>query len=540
MTDVKDIAHLEYNGYALKTDNTLWAWGRRDYGALGDGGNGHLSPVKVLSDVATFSAATDHVLAIKNDGSVWIWGGYSSYYGIKGSTHTPQMIFAPYSIRQELTGIAMAHEATTIHMGQKGYIPVNMNPITADYKTISYACSDEQIATVSDRGVVTPLKTGSVDITVKVDGKYTAICKVTILEAYNVNIAKMEHGHVDWSEDKNRDHIKVKFVPDENYHLDTWSITDSYGKDVSAEDYGSIVYFPMPNSDVTVSATFAPDVYNVVIAASEHGKIASLSTIGMFDEEIKLTITPESGYMLDTLSIRDTDGKAVDYQHDGQAVTFVMPASNVTVSATFVEATMTVRTSNAGYATFFDSQWAVTLPSGLKAQVVTSASNGKLIYQTLTGDVVPQSVAVMLSNGEKRSADYILTRTESTTAYTGTNLLHGSDEATMTTGDGLHYKLTFGPSSDSKLKNVFGWYWGASDGMPFQIEGHKAWLVVPQSAAKRAAAFSLEGSVLGISDAEATEQQDGQDVVYDLQGRRMAVAAKKGIYIKNGKKIVNE
>ena len=206
----------------------------------------------------------------------------------------------------------------------------------------------------------------------------------------------------------------------------------------------------------------------------------------------------------------------------------------VTVSR--VVTTMVVRTSTAGYATFYDSSSAYTLPAGLEAQTVTELSGGKLNYQTLTDGVVPKSTAVMLSSGRQQSENFTLTKTENSTNYTGTNLLHGSDEATTTTGDGYHYKLTYGPSSDSKLKDVFGWYWGASNGGSFWMDGHKAWLVLPKSAGARS--FAVNGEANGLLGIDSGDS-DSDHVVYDLQGRRVNNSqAGKGLYIQNGKKVI--
>ena len=150
--------------------------------------------------------------------------------------------------------------------------------------------------------------------------------------------------------------------------------------------------------------------------------------------------------------------------------------------------------------------------------------------------MVPSGTAVLLTNNKAQSSSFTLTPTESTAEYNGTNLLHGSDEATTTTGDGYHYKLSYGPKTDSKLKDVFGWYWGANNGGAFQIEGHKAWLVLPKSNGTRA--YTVDGEPADISEF-AVDEPNTSNVVYDLQGRRIGYSQmRKGLYIQNGKKII--
>ena len=72
----------DQNGWALRTDGTLWSWGRNDNGSLGHNNNTSSNyPLQVpgttwdkLADGASKSMA-----AIKTNGTLWTWG-----YGIAG------------------------------------------------------------------------------------------------------------------------------------------------------------------------------------------------------------------------------------------------------------------------------------------------------------------------------------------------------------------------------------------------------------------------------------------------------------------------
>ena len=61
---------------ALTSDGKVEAWGKNDYGQLGDGTTtDHPLPVQVLiGDVDKIASGYFHTLAIKTDGSLWAWG----------------------------------------------------------------------------------------------------------------------------------------------------------------------------------------------------------------------------------------------------------------------------------------------------------------------------------------------------------------------------------------------------------------------------------------------------------------------------------
>ena len=63
----------------LMSDNSLWMWGENEYGQIGNGESGGpgsivSSPQKIMTDVKEFFCSYSTSAAIKNDGSLWMWG----------------------------------------------------------------------------------------------------------------------------------------------------------------------------------------------------------------------------------------------------------------------------------------------------------------------------------------------------------------------------------------------------------------------------------------------------------------------------------
>ena len=81
-----------------------------------------------------------------------------------------------------------------------------------------------------------------------------------------------------------------------------------------------------------VSLDEKPVTYDVTVAEGiEHGTVSVSEKSAEEGTEIKLTATPDEGYELEAYSVKDADENAITVT-DGA---FVMPKSNVTVSATF-------------------------------------------------------------------------------------------------------------------------------------------------------------------------------------------------------------
>lgn len=79
MVDANGSVFINEGGHviALKTNGTLWAWGRNGHGQLGDGTTiNKIIPIQIgtSNDWKYVSAGNTHNLAIKNDGTLWAWG----------------------------------------------------------------------------------------------------------------------------------------------------------------------------------------------------------------------------------------------------------------------------------------------------------------------------------------------------------------------------------------------------------------------------------------------------------------------------------
>ena len=82
-SDVKEISSGNDFTIALKSDGTVWSWGRNQYGQLGDNTKiDRKLPEQVkdttgnsfLTNILNISAGATHVLALNSEGTIWAWG----------------------------------------------------------------------------------------------------------------------------------------------------------------------------------------------------------------------------------------------------------------------------------------------------------------------------------------------------------------------------------------------------------------------------------------------------------------------------------
>jgi alpha-tubulin suppressor-like RCC1 family protein len=105
------VAAGNYHSVALRADGTVATWGTNSNGQLGDGTTvQRTAPVDVpgLVDVIAVAAGQIHTLALKADGTVWSWGYNGAGEGVLGAGITDPQRTSPVQVLQSsgpLTGV---------------------------------------------------------------------------------------------------------------------------------------------------------------------------------------------------------------------------------------------------------------------------------------------------------------------------------------------------------------------------------------------------------------------------------------------------
>ena len=136
----------------------------------------------------------------------------------------------------------------------------------------------------------------------------------------------------------------ITATPSEGYGLTTIRVT------VGKDDSVSTVINTAHNSSTTFSDTFTAEdgskvsvyasflqMYAITVNSTTNGTVIPNVTEAFAGGEVTLTVTPNAGYSVNSVSVTDENDSPVNVTGSGNTRKFNMPASAVTVGATFVE-----------------------------------------------------------------------------------------------------------------------------------------------------------------------------------------------------------
>ena len=129
----------------------------------------------------------------------------------------------------------------------------------------------------------------------------------------------------------------VKFTLDKSSHVFTGSIKAGSYTTVTATDTEPVEYTFTYSRPSSGSSSYDP-TYSVTVDKTENGSVTVSPKSASKGSTVTITVKPDSGYVLETLTVTDKNGNELTLKDKGDGkYTFTMPAGKVEVKATFME-----------------------------------------------------------------------------------------------------------------------------------------------------------------------------------------------------------
>ena len=255
---------------------------------------------------------------------------------------------------------------------------------------------------------------------------------------YTVTIISPAHGSISVNPDTYAKGAKVTLVvtPDEGYELDKMTFTNT-------EDYTTAISgktFTMPGDDVYVEASFKKIKYEINIYKPANGKITADKEKHGINETVTLTISPESGYVLESMTVKNaTTGEHITVSGSGNTRTFTMPASKVNISSKFKVAPTTYTVSVGSISNGTVTADKASAAAGETVSLtVTPASGYELDTLTVNGTAITGTTFTMPAANATIAATFKAVRTITVTAKdTAGNPVSGASIKLMYVDGGL-------------------------------------------------------------------------------------------------------
>lgn len=246
-----------------------------------------------------------------------------------------------------LTGVTVAPTKVNLkNVGDICQLSAVKEPVNA-VGSLNWASDKPDIATVDGNGKVTAVAKGEATITVSCGDK-KATCTVTVAHTHDTEAQP-------WVYMDPGTHTKTCTAGDDTkYELHNWqwvvdtpaTSTTAGKKHEKCPDCGA-----KRNEGTEIPATGGGSssgggssgggggagvtTYAITVQNSKNGTVTASHKSAAKDTAVTMTVTPDKGYVLDTLTVLDSKDKAVKLTEKNGKYTFTMPAGKVTVSAAF-------------------------------------------------------------------------------------------------------------------------------------------------------------------------------------------------------------
>ncbi|MBQ5905178.1 MAG: Ig-like domain-containing protein, partial [Clostridia bacterium] len=351
----------------------------------------HTSVTVYMGDTFKISASARPTNA--NDRKLTIKVGNSKIIDLKSGVITPKAVGkttitvstsngvtakCTVTVKQHVESVKLNKTSLTLVRGKTYTLVPTVNPSTANEKGVTFTSSDENVVTVSSKGVITAVKGGTATITVKSkENNKTASCKVTVREPVTgVSLSKSEATMFVSSKLT----LKATIAPEDAYNKKlTWSTSDKAVATVSSS--GVVVATGSGKAVITVKTADGGFTAKCEITVNRKAEKVELN------EKSIVINKGEAFTLVENVLPYDCYNKNVTWSSSDEKVAVV---NNGTVSGINTgKAVITVKTEDGGFTAQCEVQVNEPVGSVKLSKNEITLHNGET--DTLTATVFPEN-----------------------------------------------------------------------------------------------------------------------------------------------------
>ena len=264
---------------------------------------------------------------------------------------------------------------------------------------------------------------------------------------YDITVTQPQHGTISAPTQAYANAtVTLTATPETGYCLSSWNVRDASNNSITVTNN----QFTMPESDVTVTATFVRGL-NVTLAPATNGTISADPTCALQGTTINLTATPATGYVFDSWVVYKTGDASTTVNVSGNS--FTMPAYDVTVVGIFLapaggDVTIgsgTATTNGAYLPTYAYYNYSLTQQIYTASEVGTAGTITKVAFKVSNSKSTTRNLDLYLShtsNTSFSSNSGWISQSTSNRVFSGNVTFNASGWTTITLSSPFEYNGT--------------------------------------------------------------------------------------------------
>ncbi len=271
-----------------------------------------IKPSNATNKEVTWSTSNKKVATVSSKGVITPVGKGTAT--ITAKTENGLKATCKVTVYQVVTGVTLS-ETATVYAGEKITLKATVQPSNANTPDVVWSSSNTSVAKVSSKGVVTGVKAGTAEITVKTnEGDFTAKCAVTVKQ----HVTAITLNKTDLSLSRGADSQLTATIKPANATDKTYTFSSSDEKVATVTEQGLIKAVGCGEAIITVKSNENKKTATCKVTVFEPVKDITLSVTELTlykgkNQTIKVTVLPaDATTQTVTFSSSDTKIAKVD------------------------------------------------------------------------------------------------------------------------------------------------------------------------------------------------------------------------------------